>query len=191
MLGGGGDKEAILQEMLGDVAFVARTVAPGAEIQSRIKSVQSSLRRLRRVPVGRDPFLDSIGIRVIVHSKEECYAVIAGLHRRFQVLEEEFDDYVKRPKANGYRSLHTTLLASDGRPVEVQVRTRKMHAVAEQGGAAHRVYKQMVELTEAGRDRPRPRHEGSPGHGRPRSQSLGEDALQRWESEGGRIPGRR
>jgi GTP pyrophosphokinase len=85
---------------------------------------------------------DVRAFRVIVDDIKTCYAVLGIVHNIWAPIPKEFDDYISRPKANGYRSLHTVVLAEDGRPLEVQVRTSEMHHFAEYGVAAHWRYKE-------------------------------------------------
>jgi ppGpp synthetase/RelA/SpoT-type nucleotidyltranferase len=131
-----------------DISSLARNVAPGAELHGRVKSIQSIWGKMRTDRLDSDQVLDTIGVRVITPDTEKCYQLVERIYRRFKVMEGEYDDYIKRPKPNGYRSLHTTILASDGHPVEVQVRTRQMHAFAKRGAAAHWLYKQRRAFTE-------------------------------------------
>jgi len=86
--------------------------------------------------------LDAIGVRVLVSTSAQCYALLEQIHHRFGHLESEYDDYISTPKLNGYRSLHTVIAPAEAHCVEVQIRTHDMHALAEGGAAAHHLYKQ-------------------------------------------------
>lgn len=78
-----------------------------------------------------------IGVRVIVNGVDQCYQLVRMANLRFCYVDESYDDYIKRPKPNGYRSLHTVVLARNGYPVQVQVRTHQMHECAERGSAVN------------------------------------------------------
>jgi (p)ppGpp synthase/HD superfamily hydrolase len=138
-----GETESVtLEAVLGVVSLLASCVCPGARVSGRIKTNESHAGKMLRND-GAHP-KDCVGVRVIVTDVADCYEVIRKLHGCFQHLDGEYDDYVEWPKTNGYQSLHSTILACNGHPVEVQVRTRAMHAVAEHGSASHRRYKAMV-----------------------------------------------
>ena len=81
-------------------------------------------------------------IRIIVDSVEKCYETLSLIQESFEVLSKEFDDYIAKPKPNGYQSLHTVIVGSRGKPLEIQIRTRAMHEFAELGVAAHWRYKE-------------------------------------------------
>jgi GTP pyrophosphokinase len=113
-----------------------------AEVQGRPKHLYSIWKKMRGKGLDFARVFDVRALRVIVADVPACYAVLARLHERFRVVPGEFDDYIAKPKPNGYQSLHTVVLDDEGRAVEVQIRTREMHERAEYGAAAHWAYKE-------------------------------------------------
>ena len=97
---------------------------------------------MRGKSLGFEQIYDVRALRVVVDTIAQCYAALAWVHSQFQAVVEEFDDYIARPKPNGYQSLHTVVRDSQGRAIEVQIRTRAMHEHAEHGVAAHWAYKE-------------------------------------------------
>lgn len=113
-----------------------------AEVQGRPKHLYSIWKKMQGKGLDIDRVFDLRALRVIVADIPACYAVLARVHERYRSVPGEFDDYIARPKPNGYQSLHTVVLDDDGRAVEVQIRTRAMHDHAEHGVAAHWAYKE-------------------------------------------------
>ena len=113
-----------------------------AQITGRAKHIYSIHRKMERKKVGFDQIYDISAVRVLVDSIAECYSVLGIVHNLWQPIKEEFDDYINKPKPNGYRSLHTAVIGPDNNNLEVQIRTRAMHEESELGIAAHWVYKE-------------------------------------------------
>ena len=113
-----------------------------AQVQGRPKHLYSIWKKMRGKGLTLERVFDLRALRVVVPEVADCYAVLARLHELYKPVDGEFDDYIARPKPNGYQSLHTVVIAADGRPMEVQIRTRAMHEHAEHGVAAHWAYKE-------------------------------------------------
>lgn len=113
-----------------------------AEVQGRPKHLYSIWKKMRGKGIDIAHVFDVRAVRVIVADVPECYAVLSRVHELWRAVPGEFDDYIARPKGNGYQSLHTVVLDAQERPVEVQIRTRAMHEHAEHGVAAHWAYKE-------------------------------------------------
>ena len=113
-----------------------------AEVRGRPKHLYSIWKKMRSKQLDFAGVLDIAALRVIVADVATCYAVLGRVHERFPAIAGELDDYIARPKVNGYRSLHTVVVDDDGRAVEIQIRTAEMDEQAEYGGAAHWVYKE-------------------------------------------------
>jgi GTP pyrophosphokinase len=113
-----------------------------AEVQGRPKHIYSIVKKMRGKGLGFDQVYDIRALRVIVAEVDDCYAVLSWVHAHFSPIAEEFDDYIAKPKANGYQSLHTVVRDAAGQAIEVQIRTQSMHDKAEHGVAAHWVYKE-------------------------------------------------
>lgn len=113
-----------------------------AEVQGRPKHIYGIWKKMQGKGLAFAQVLDVRAMRVIVTDVEACYAVLSQVHELFKPVGEEFDDYIARPKPNGYQSLHTVVLDKRGRAVEVQIRTREMHDHAEFGVASHWAYKE-------------------------------------------------
>ena len=115
-----------------------------AEIVGRAKKPYSIWRKMQEKDQGFSRLSDIYGFRIITASEGDCYRVLGAIHQRWRAVPGRFKDYISQPKSNGYRSIHTTVSGRDGRRVEVQIRTRQMHDVAETGVAAHWSYRDGV-----------------------------------------------
>jgi GTP pyrophosphokinase len=113
-----------------------------ADVFGRPKHIYSIWNKMRGKSLDFSELYDVRAFRVIVDDVKTCYAVLGLVHNIWTPIPDEFDDYISRPKPNGYRSLHTVVLADDGRALEVQIRTQEMHRFAEYGVAAHWRYKE-------------------------------------------------
>jgi GTP pyrophosphokinase len=113
-----------------------------AEVSGRPKHIYSIWSKMRGKELDFTALYDVRAFRVIVEDVKSCYTVLGLVHNIWTPIPHEFDDYISRPKPNGYQSLHTVVAAEDGRPLEVQVRTQEMHNFAEYGIAAHWRYKE-------------------------------------------------
>ncbi len=114
----------------------------------REKHLYGIYRKMRDKHLSFSQVLDIYGFRIIVSDVPTCYLALGALHGLYKPIPGKFKDYIAIPKANGYQSLHTTLIGPYGTPVEVQIRTREMHHVAETGVASHWLYKDEQSLTE-------------------------------------------
>ncbi|MFN3663480.1 RelA/SpoT family protein [Yoonia sp.] len=112
-----------------------------ADVVGRAKKPYSIWRKMQEKDQGFSRLSDIYGFRVIVATEGDCYRVLGTIHQRWRAVPGRFKDYISQPKSNGYRSIHTTVSGRDGKRVEVQIRTREMHEVAETGVAAHWSYK--------------------------------------------------
>tara|TARA_B100001093_G_scaffold143464_1_gene135968 strand:- start:268 stop:2457 length:2190 start_codon:yes stop_codon:yes gene_type:complete len=110
-------------------------------VQGREKNLFSIYRKIKTKHKPFSEVLDVYGFRIIVNSVEDCYKALGLIHNHYKPIEQRFKDYIAIPKSNGYQALHTTLLALDSIPIEIQIQTKSMKLIAENGICAHATYK--------------------------------------------------
>ncbi len=115
-----------------------------ADVYGRAKKPYSIWRKMQEKDLAFSRLSDIYGFRIICNSVADCYRILGVIHQRWRAVPGRFKDYISQPKQNGYRSIHTTVSGRDGKRVEVQIRTREMHEVAEAGVAAHWAYREGV-----------------------------------------------
>jgi len=136
------DREARVSAMRASLAEDLAAHGLRVAVQGRPKHLYSIWKKMKRKGLGFAQVLDVVALRVIAADVADCYAVLGRVHERYRAIAGELDDYIARPKANGYRSLHTVVEADDGSAVEIQIRTEEMHEHAEYGLSAHWAYKE-------------------------------------------------
>lgn len=136
------EREKYLSAVISAVSSRLRDVKVKAEVNGRQKHLYSIYEKM----IGRgrefDEIFDLVGVRIIVDSEKDCYAALGAIHSLWTPLPDRFKDYIATPKFNIYQSLHTTVIGPEGKPLEVQIRTKEMHLTAELGIAAHWSYKE-------------------------------------------------
>jgi GTP pyrophosphokinase len=113
-----------------------------ADVSGRAKHIYSIWNKMRRKGSGIESLYDIRAVRILVDEVKDCYAALGVVHNLWSPIAREFDDYIAKPKANDYRSLHTAVIGPEGKPLEVQIRTHDMHRQSEYGVAAHWRYKE-------------------------------------------------
>ena len=136
------EREQFMEDLRLDLERELNKNGVAALVQGRPKHIYSIVKKMRGKSLGFDQVFDIRALRVIAADANGCYAALGFVHSRFAPIEGEFDDYIAKPKSNGYQSLHTVVRDRAGRAVEIQIRTQAMHDHAEHGVAAHWAYKE-------------------------------------------------
>lgn len=148
------EREGYVEQLRSRLEHALHEEGVKATVQGRPKNIYSIVKKMRGKSLDFAQVFDIIALRVVVADVKDCYAALAWVHSHFQPIVEEFDDYIARPKPNGYQSLHTVVRDVDsghvGKPIEIQIRTEEMHDHAEHGVAAHWAYKEAGQKGYAG-----------------------------------------
>jgi len=136
------EREAHVERMRSQLEADLNANGIEAKVSGRPKHIYSIVKKMRGKSLGFDKVYDVRALRIVVASVPECYGALSWVHHHFTPINEEFDDYIAKPKVNGYQSLHTVVRDADGLPTEIQIRTQAMHDHAENGVAAHWAYKE-------------------------------------------------
>ena len=136
------EREAFVASAITQLQAQLSAAGIDAEVFGRPKHIYSIWSKMRGKALDFSDLHDVRAFRVIVDDVKACYAVLGIVHDRWTPVSQEFDDYIARPKSNGYQSLHTVVMAEDDRTLEIQIRTHEMHRFAEYGVAAHWRYKE-------------------------------------------------
>ncbi|WP_296427803.1 bifunctional (p)ppGpp synthetase/guanosine-3',5'-bis(diphosphate) 3'-pyrophosphohydrolase [Yoonia sp.] len=131
----------VVQKITADMRVELEKASIQADVMGRAKKPYSIWRKMQEKDQGFSRLSDIYGFRIVVATEADCYRVLGAIHQRWRAVPGRFKDYISQPKTNGYRSIHTTVSGRDGKRVEVQIRTREMHEVAETGVAAHWSYR--------------------------------------------------
>jgi GTP diphosphokinase / guanosine-3',5'-bis(diphosphate) 3'-diphosphatase len=134
----------VVHQITADIRSELDKVSLEADVYGRAKKPYSIWRKMQEKDLAFSRLSDIYGFRVICGSVADCYRILGVIHQRWRAVPGRFKDYISQPKSNGYRSIHTTVSGRDGKRVEVQIRTREMHEVAEAGVAAHWAYREGV-----------------------------------------------
>ncbi len=144
------EREQYVEQLRSQLEAELKAQGIRAEVHGRPKHIYSIVKKMRGKSLDFEQVLDVRALRVVVPEVKDCYEALAWVHERFQPILEEFDDYIAKPKPNGYQSLHTVVRDAQGRPIEIQIRTQAMHEHAEHGVAAHWAYKEAGQKGYAG-----------------------------------------
>jgi RelA/SpoT family (p)ppGpp synthetase len=135
------DKRDLFESLSFELSEILNDNHINAEIHGREKTPFSIWRKVQKKRISLEQITDIIGFRITLSTIDECYKTLGIFHRRWNCIPGKFKDYISSPKINGYKSLHTSVIGSNKKPIEIQIRTHEMHEFAERGVASHWKYK--------------------------------------------------
>jgi GTP pyrophosphokinase len=141
------NREGYIENVMGILKDELARAGIKGEVMGRPKHITSIYNKMRRKKLDFEALYDVRAVRVLVNDLKDCYAALGLVHHLWSPIPKEFDDYIAKPKANNYRSLHTAVIGPEGKSVEVQIRTHDMHQSSELGVAAHWRYKEGARQT--------------------------------------------
>ena len=135
------DKKDLFESLSFELSEILNENHINAEIHGREKTPFSIWRKVQKKRISLEQITDIIGFRITLSSVDECYKTLGIFHKKWNCIPGKFKDYISSPKINGYKSLHTSVIGSNQKPIEIQIRTNEMHEFAERGIASHWKYK--------------------------------------------------
>jgi len=135
------DKKDLFESLSFELSEILNDNHINAEIHGREKTPFSIWRKVQKKRISLEQITDIIGFRITLSTVDECYKTLGIFHKRWNCIPGKFKDYISSPKINGYKSLHTSVIGSNKKPIEIQIRTHEMHEFAERGVASHWKYK--------------------------------------------------
>jgi GTP pyrophosphokinase/guanosine-3',5'-bis(diphosphate) 3'-pyrophosphohydrolase len=135
------DKKDLFESLSFELSEILNDNYINAEIHGREKTPFSIWRKVQKKRISLEQITDIIGFRITLNSVDECYKTLGIFHKKWNCIPGKFKDYISSPKINGYKSLHTSVIGSNKKPIEIQIRTHEMHEFAERGVASHWKYK--------------------------------------------------
>ncbi|MDB3982820.1 RelA/SpoT family protein [Candidatus Pelagibacter sp.] len=135
------DKKDLFESLSFELSEILNENHINAEIHGREKTPFSIWRKVQKKRISLEQITDIIGFRITLSSVDECYKTLGIFHKKWNCIPGKFKDYISSPKINGYKSLHTSVIGSNQKPIEIQIRTNEMHEFAERGVASHWKYK--------------------------------------------------
>ncbi len=147
------EKDEFIKEVIAQILVKINEAGIKAELKGRIKHIYSVYQKLKRQGISLENIYDVLGVRVLVTTVGECYETLGIIHSMWKPIQQRIKDFIAMPKPNKYQSLHTTVFGPDGERIEIQIRTFEMDFIANEGIAAHWLYKDYSKM----KDQPRPR----------------------------------